>query len=177
MSQRGFTRLTTTTAAATLARRFIPLADQLRPLLTVYGLRAYSVMIVRTRWSGGERGIGTESMVSEMRLEPTPKLGDLTSLTETLHSIGIDEVGTVDLTQISGRYTEEQLRGLESGEDELPRDEQVYYEAEFFRTDGGPSTHRRFCLRGTPNYAPGKLSWGVRLERAHEDRTRDGDVR
>lgn len=172
-----FTRLSPLSFQRTLARRFIPLADSLRDLLTFFGLRAYQVRLVRTQWTGRRRGAGEEQVIEETLLEPTPKIGDLTSLTEVLQPGGIDEIGTLEVSQISGRYTEDQLRGLGPGGEDIPPDQQFYWEIEFFKTDGEGNVRRRFYVRGTPNYYPGRLQWVVRLERSHEDRDRDGTPR
>ena len=170
-----FTQVTSRQVKNTLVRRFIPLADQLRDLLTKFGLRTYSVKVVRIQWSGGERGVGTPVVVKETLIEPTPKIGDFAGIAELVQSVGLDEVGSIELTRVSGRYTEEELRGQNYFGEQIPFDEEVFYEIEFPRPDDGPSLKRRFFIRSAPQYKPGSLAWSVRLEKAHEDRTRQGD--
>ncbi len=175
----AFTRLTSATFANTLTRRLVPVADSIRDLSTKVGLRPYQVRRVWTIWSGGRRGVGMETVLREELIEPTPKLGALDALTEQVIPVGTDEQGELVLDKISGRYTEEDLRGFTvTGNGELMRLEQAhqfYYEVEFFGGDA-PSVRRRFYISGTPSYYPGRLCWQVRLVRAREDRTRDGDV-
>lgn len=159
----------------TLARRFIPLVDQLRDLLSKFGLRPYKVRIVRAKWSGGERGVGTLSEISELVLLPTPRIHDLISLTEIVQPVGLDEIGAVMLDEISGRFTEDELMGRDSDGSQIPLDEEMFYEVEFPRPDGKAGPRRRFFPRSAPHYAAGKLQWMVHLEKVHEDRARVGD--
>lgn len=170
-----FTEVTSSQAKKTLARRFVPLADSLRDLLTKFGLRAYKVTIVRVEWSGGKRGRGTPAVVSELVLLPTPKISSLDALTELVQPVGLEELGSVELSQISGNFTEEQLRGTSNEGDSIPPNQEFYYEVEFFPHDG-PSQKRRFFPRSAPTYKPGGLQWVIRLEKANEDRQRNGDV-
>jgi len=159
----------------TLARKFIPLGDSLRDLLTKFGLRPYKVRIVRIRWSGGRRGIGTAVVEKALDILPTPKVLDLSTLTEIVNPVGLDEVGIILVTQISGRFTDEDLRFLDNDGGDQDPDSEVFYEIEFPRSDGRPGDKRRFFLRSAPMYMAGKLQWQLRLERAHEDRERNGD--
>jgi len=170
-----FTKVTGQQVKKSLARSFVPLADQLRDLLTKFGLRTYQVSLVRVQWSGGRRGVGAATVKSQTVLEPTPKIGDLNGLTEILTPIGLNDQGSILLTQISGRYTEEELLGLDEYGNDIPLDEEFFYEIEFPRTDGKPSEMRRFFPRSVPSYKPGGLQWTVRLEKANEDRDRNGD--
>jgi len=170
-----FTEVTSSQAAKTLARRFVPLADSLRDLLTKFGLRSYKVTIVRVEWSGGKRGRGTPVVLSERIILPTPKISNFDALTELVQPIGLEELGSVELSQISGTFTEEDLRGTSKEGDAIPQNQEFYYEVEFFPHDG-PSQKRRFFPRSAPTYAPGGLQWRIRLEKANEDRNRNGDV-
>lgn len=170
-----FTEVTTKQAKGTLARDFIGLADDLRDLLTQFGLRTYAVRTVRVQWSGGKRGRGTPVVIAEETLLPTPKIGTLEDVKEFAQSIGITELGQLTLKQISGRYTEQQLRGFSDVGEPLPADEEFYYEIEFFPNDSGPSTKRRFAVKGVPTYKPGALQWTIDLEKANDNRTRGGD--
>ena len=159
----------------TLAQRFIPLADDLRNLLTVFGLRPFKVRIVRVRWANGFRGSGAPMVEQELDILPTPSVQDLSTLTEIVQPIGLDEVGTIVVSEISGRFTDEQLRFLDSDGTPPAPDEEIFWEIEYPRLDGQPSIRRRFELRGAPMYFAGRLQWQVRLERSHHDRARNGD--
>lgn len=170
-----FTDLTAQQYAKTLARRFVPLADTLRDLLTKFGLRPYKVRIIRVKWSGGRRGVGAPTVASELHLLPTPLISDLTSLQAIVHPVGLDEHGALLLSEVSGRYTEDELLGRDSEGQPVGADDEFFYEIEFPRPDGLSSTRRRFFPQGAPQYYAGKLQWQIRLERSHEDRDRDGD--
>jgi len=168
---------TTMQLNATLARKLVPIADGLRNLLTRFGLRTYKVRIVRVRWSGVARGIGVPLVESSMDILPTPLVQDLTTLTEIVQPVGLDEVGTILVSEISGRFTDDQLRFLHTDGGEPEPNEEIFYEIEFPQLDGRPSIKRRFYLRSAPYYFAGRFQWQVRLEKAHEDRSRTGDPR
>lgn len=170
-----FTEVTAQQLKKTLVRSFIPLADSLRDLLTKFGLRIYKVTIIRVQWSGGKRGIGAASVITSTPILPTPLIGDLNSLTAFIQSVGTDELGSLSISKISGRFTEEELRGLSKQGEEIPDDEEVYWEVEF-PNQTGDALKRRFLMRAAPVYSPGSFQWTVRLERSHEDRARNGDV-
>ena len=162
----------------TLAQKLIPVADNVRNLFTRFGLRAYKVRVVRVRWSGKKRGQGVPHVERTLDILPTPLVEDLSALTEVLEPIGIDETGVVTVSEISGRFTDDQLRYLSDDGEPPGPDEEVFYEIEYPQPDGaGGDVKRRFTLRGAPNYSPGRFQWTIRLERAQEDRTRQGDPR
>jgi hypothetical protein len=152
-------------------------ADSLRDLRVQFGLRPYLVRIIRTKWTDDERGDGGEFVLNEFPILPTPRVSDLTALTEVVNPVGLDEIGSILLTEVSGRYTEDQLRGLDIDGSPVPDDEQVYFEIEFPRPDSRPGERRRFFLRSAPNYLPDQFQWQIRLEQAHEGRSRTGEPR
>lgn len=170
-----FTDPTSLQLNKTLARRFIPLADKLRDLMTKFGLRPYKVRVMRVKWSGGSRGVGQPSVVSELHILPTPLISDLTSLQEIVQPVGLDEVGSILLSEVSGTLTEDDLMGRGTDGESVGVDDEVFYEIEFPRPDGKASTRRRFYMTSPPHYFAGKLQWQIRLEKAHEDRDRSGD--
>lgn len=161
--------------AHSLARALVGPADKLRNLLTVTGMRAYAVRLVRVRWSGGARGIGETAVVgTPMPILPTPLLLTLDGVSRIVSAIGVDEQGSALLTEVSGCYSEEQLRGMSDDGTPTPPDENFFYEIEFLRPDGQPGAKRRFSLSGVPEYVPDQFGWRLRLERAQGDRTRAG---
>lgn len=170
-----FTDPTSLQLNKTLARRFIPLADKLRDMMTKFGLRPYKVRIMRVKWSGGVRGQGTPTIVQETHILPTPLISDLTSLQEIVQPVGLDEIGSIQLSEVSGTFTEDVLMGRGTDGAPIGEDDEVFYEIEFPRPDGLPSTRRRFFVTSAPHYSAGRLQWIVRLDKAHEDRDRDGD--
>lgn len=173
-SSARFTQVSSQQAKSTLARDFVDLADDLRDMLTQFGLRTYKVSLIKIQWSGGKRGRGTPLVTSEEAILPTPKMSPLDGLQELVQSIGLDELGAIELSQISGRYSEEQLRGYTDQGEGIPPDSEFYYEIEFFPHEG-PSKKRRFFTKSAPAYHPGRLQWTVRLEKANDDRARNGD--
>lgn len=173
----GFTVLTDSEFQRTVVSKLIPTVDTLRDLNSQFGLRPYRVRIVRTRWSDGVRGRGAEYITGEMEILPVPKVEDLSAIAEVLQPIGLDEVGGIRVSEISGRYTEDHLRGRDFDGVAVADDEQVFWEVEFLRSDSRPGERRRFNLRGLPYYDASKLQWIVMLERARGDRTRAGELR
>jgi len=166
----GFTRVSA--LSNSLVQSLTPCVDKIRDLYTCLGARVYEVAIVKTRWSGGERGVGVEQVVSEELILPTPRISDLTSLSASTQAIGQEEFGSIEVSQISPRYTEDFLAGREEGGAELPSDMNVYWE---IRIPG--SERRRFVLNSPPNLSPLKFEWTVRLEKAFENRARNRDPR
>ena len=177
LKQKNFDDATQLQLGNTLAQKLIPIADNIRNLYTRFGLRSYKLRIVRVRWSGGRRGRGVPEVMETADLLPTPLVQDLSTLTEVLNPVGLDEVGVIGVSEISGNFTDDQLRWL--SDDGVPPgvDEEVFYEIEYPQPDGSLSVKRRFSLRGAPYYNAGRFQWQVRLERANEDRTRGGDPR
>jgi len=181
-SPEAYTDLSGVDLRNTLARRLIRVADSVRDLYTRFGGRPYEVRIIRTRWSGGRRNIGEEILTSNTVILPTPLVSDLTSLTEIVQPVGLDEIGGIQVSQISGRYTEEQLLGRYPDGSPPEPDEQVFWEIEFPLTgacagDDAGSPKRRFIPRSAPYYSAFGFQWTVGLERSHEDRARNGDLR
>lgn len=162
---------------ASLGQALVPVADVLRGLLTTFGLRPYVVRLMRTRWSSGERGVGVETIIESTILEPTPKIADLTGVAAISTPAGLSEQGEVILSRISGRYTEEQLRGMAPSGLPVEASDSFFYEVEFPRpSDGRPSERRRFTLSSAPYYDPFGLQWRVQLRRQRDDRERNGDL-
>lgn len=162
----------------TLARDLVGVADSIRNLYATFGLRPYVVRLIKTRWSGGRRGVGVETLVSDVPLLPVPMVADLSSLNEVNTPIGLDEFGEVAITQLSGAYTEDFLRGHDPQGRPVAVDEQFYYEVEFPPPCAGvEGERRRFVLRGAPMYKADQFQWLLRVERVRQDRARNGDPR
>jgi len=167
-----------TPLCSTLARTLIPAVDSIRDLNTQFGLRPYVVSLIKTRWSGGHRSHGIEAFVSSTTILPTPQLMDMGGVSEIVTPVGLDEFGSILLTEVSGSYTEDFLRGSDDQGRPPAVDEQFYYEIEFPPAcTGGEGDRRRFLLSGAPMYFAGKFQWNLRLERARQDRARGGELR
>lgn len=148
--------------------------DDLRQIAVDLGARPYRVFLVRTRWSGEERGEGVETVISEEELLPVPKVEAMSPINRSLMDGGIDEVGGLQITEISPRYTEQQLLGYSSLGQQVPQNETFSWEITLMRGDDEVHTRRRFLVQGTPSYQAEELQWSVRLTRAGSDRTDDG---
>lgn len=150
--------------------------DCVRDLYTTLGLRTYEVSLVWTRWTGGERGVGNEFVVQVLPLLPTPKLSDLSSLELQLKEIGSNEQGTLTVTELSSRYTEDLLLGragpLVSGE-AIPPDVNFFWEV-FLPSKRGEGIRRRFTPASAPSKRPDSFDWEIRLMQQDEARQRDG---
>ncbi len=173
----GFTVVTPGMLGQTLTRKLVPVVDKIRDLHTQFGGRVYNVRIIRTRWDGNRRGIGKECIVSSIDIRPTPRVVDLTTLQEITTPIGLEETGAVNVNQISGRFSEEILLGIDPDLKEPAPDENIFYEIEFPRVDGRPGTRRRFHIRAAPNYDPYGFQSSITLEKADENRGQDGGLR
>jgi len=173
----GFTVVAPGMLGKTLTRKLVPVVDKVRDLHTKFGGRVYNVRIIRTRWSGNARGVGKEAITSITDVRPTPRVVDLGSLQEVTTLIGLDEAGSVSVNQISGRFTEEILLGVDAAQRQPALNENVFYEIEFPRVDGKPGVKRRFHIRAAPNYDPYGFQWSIVLEKADEDRGNMGDLR
>jgi hypothetical protein len=176
MASTKFTVIDGKPLARTLGQRLIHVADQVRDLFTAFGLRPYKVRIVRVRWAGGRRGEGAPVIEKTLDLLPTPLITDLSGLTEIVQPVGLDEVGGITLSEVSGRFTEDELRFVERDGTPMGADEEIFYEIEFPPVEGRQhSIRRRFFPNSAPFYAASRFQWSVRLEKAHEDRQRNGD--
>lgn len=171
-----FTVLDQVSAGRTLLRSLVPCVDQIRDLYTQFGARSYQVAMVRTKWSGGERGMGHESVLSEELVLPTPLVAALSGVDRTAQQFGLAETGSVQVSQISARYTEDQLVGLGAGGERIPEDESFYWEVRAIVSDGTVA-RRRFFPQSVPSLDMLKLEWTVTLTKAGEDRGRSGGTR
>lgn len=171
-----YDQLTGLDLSNTLARKLISTVDSVRNLATRFGLRPYEVRMVRTKWTGGERGEGYEVVISEEPILPTPLIVGLDGVTRIVQPVGLDEVGACQLTQISGRYAEGFLTGSDTDGNPLDIDTQYYFEVIFptpgKAVDGAP--RRRFYASSAPTYDASKFEWRVTLQRSHSDRRNDG---
>lgn len=146
--------------------------DSIRDLYTCFGARAYKIVRVRTRWSGGRRGEGVEEVIEEVELLPTPLIDDLTTLINVASRVGGNEEGIIEVTEVSPRYSEDFLTGKLSDGQETPTDEQFYYEISL--PQGGSFIRRRFVLNSAPSKEPLAFQWKLELTKVDEDRSRRG---
>lgn len=148
--------------------------DELRQIAADLGARPYRVFLVRTSWSGGKRGRGVEVVIQETEVLPTPKVETLSSINLQMLDPGLDEQGNLSVTEISPRYTENQLLGRNEDGTEIAENETFSWEISLSRGDRDSKKRRRFMIRGVPSYEATNLQWKVQLVRSGSDRESDG---
>jgi hypothetical protein len=166
-------------ARRTLANRLSRVGDRVRQLETRLGLRPYRCFLVWTQWTGGEPGHGDPAERIAMELLPTPKVRSLDSVTFSVFHAGTIPAGSIKLSEVSARYTYDQLKGLmvpgHEHQDRIPNDWEFFYEV---REDGrgdDPARRFKFRLLSEPNRHPENLEWTLMLEKISEDRGRNGE--
>lgn len=137
----------------------------------------YEVALIRTRWTGGERGVGVEEVTSDVAVLPTPKISDLSGLQAQNYSVGMLEVGTLTVSEISPRYSEDELVGNYAGGAAIPLDENFYWEVRSQASPGEMGERRRFTCVSAPGLDPLRFQWTIHLVRAQQDRSRSGEPR
>lgn len=160
---------------ASLAESMSSIVDEARQLVTDLGLRPYRVFSVTVRWSGGERHRGQPRVVFQQELLPTPKVENFGNMKEQLREAGAVERGDVRLSQISGRYTEEEITSLFPYR--ATDADESFIEIAMDSRDGEEPVRRRFIVSSVPVRRPDRFDWEVTLTRQDGDRTRRGAVR
>lgn len=149
--------------------------DVIRQIATDLGARPYRVFLVWTLWSGEERGEGVEAIVREEEILPVPKVAELSGIQLQLLDIGMDEQGAVQVSQISPRYTENQLLGRKQDGSGVAKNETFSWEVRLDKGDMSDlKRRRRFMIKGVPSFKADSLMWSVNLIRAGSDREHDG---
>lgn len=149
--------------------------DELRQIAADFGARPYRVFLVRTLWKGGKRGRGPEQVISEEEILPTPKVETMMSVSLQMLDVGVDEQGGMTVSEISPRYTENQLLGRNEDGSEIPENETFSWEISLHRGDRDDQKRRRYMVKGTPSYEPTGLQWKVSLTRSGSDRQANGN--
>ena len=156
-----------------LVEDFAGLADDMRQMAADFGLRPYLVYSVVVRWSGGERHRGTPSVVWEAAFLPVPKVEGTDQIAHELRAGGDVKRGTLRLTGLSARYTQDDIEHLFCRR--LRTDEEHYIEVRVDGRDGTQVVRSRYVISAEPER--GVLGWSVRLTKHDEDRTRSGRPR
>lgn len=163
-----------------LARQLVPVVDQIRQLATDFGTRPYRVFLVHASWSGQVRGIGQSREVSRTELIPTPKIQSMDSTTQQVSAFGRTEEGSIRLSEISARYSEDDLLGKtpDMVRPDLPktnaRNFEFFYEV--IQTHAGVDrpARRRYIPETVPDLKASSCQWTISLTKQEQDRTRDG---
>jgi hypothetical protein len=151
-------------------------------------------MIVRVQdLAPSKVGVGVARVLQVIELEPRPLVSG--GPDEDADEFGMTERGSVTVSQISARYSEDLLAGLAGPFRDPVRPWELADGIEFFweladeraagwsapgrldapwmRQDRDPAP-RRYQVAGVPQRPAGELGWTVRLVRADGDRARDG---
>jgi len=147
--------------------------DDLRQMLVEFGLRPYTVHVVRVRWSGGEVGRGTPATAVDLALLPTPRVRSLEALAWQSREGGHVERGDVRLEGISPRYTEDEIESYFGRAD----GEECFVEVRMDRRDGREPERRRFTIASPPVRRPDRFDWSVTIRKQDGNRERDGSRR
>ena len=124
---------------STLADTLISPIDVVRHNLhTILGDRPYIVYLVKRKWDGGNRGIGNVTEVSRVQVDPVPLISNATDL--QAQESGLDEIGTINISEVSLSYNQDALTG-----GSLAVDEEFFWEVQY---DSGNT--RRYKPVGMP---------------------------
>jgi hypothetical protein len=169
--------LTVPEARGSLANRLSRTADRVRQVATRLGARPYRLVLVWCRWTGDVRGEGEMQTFREMEILPCPKVATLDSVTFSVFHAGTIPAGSIKVTEVSTRYTFDELQGHmapELHEDVIPQPWTFFYE---LREDGRGDAlpiRQRFTLLTVPTRDAENVQWTLMLERRSEDRDREG---
>lgn len=151
------------------------IVDDVRQIATDVGARPYRVFAVTYRWTGGEIGRGTCEIASEVEFLPTPRESSLTAFRKQVLAGGTVERGTMTLTEISPRYTEDEIDVLCYGARSCRGPGfQTFIEMSIDRRDGDRTKRRRLSVSAAPYRDTDALCWRVDLVRQDADRAPDG---
>ena len=140
-------------------------ADEIRDLQTQLGARTSTVSLIWTKWSGGARGVGEEYVFNEEVILPNPLVGAATSIKKDFSSVGLSEMGTLKVSEISLRYEEGHLLGMIDGV--FPGEDVNFYWEVVFASN---AIRRRFFPASPPDYDETAFQWTILLVRATGDR-------
>lgn len=141
-------------------------------------------------------GVGRPELLLEVEILPTPKVSGMGGVSKDQDSTGLTERGGLTVTEISARFTEDELMGLitpyrrEDRPDALKPGIEFWWEVQENRPAGyiNPGytgceepqerrqPRRRFHVSSTPNHDASKFQWEVGLARADGERGREGEV-
>lgn len=149
-------------------------ADDLRQLNTEFGLRPYRLFSIVIQHTGGAKGRGDSVLLSETEFLPTPYITEVDQLRGQLTPGGTDEQGRIRVTEISPRYTEDDIRTLFHIQP-LPDGQEGFLEMRMDRRDGN-APRRRFTVQNAPMRRADKFDWTVRLLEQQPPRSRSGQL-
>jgi hypothetical protein len=151
-----------------------PAVDQIRQIATDLGTRPYRVFLVHIVWTGTRRGDGQPSEIARIEILPTPKVSSSTSF--AMQAMGLTEMGGISVSQISLRFTEDDLTGKTPDLIDPAmtrtglRNAEFFYEVVERRPTGPTPIPRRYIPADVPTR--GNTGWRVNLLKQGEDRAR-----
>ncbi len=159
-----------------LANAAVAVADQMRALQSSLGFRPYKVFLLKGYWTGDRRGFGELIVSSRCELTPTPRVRDLSTLSQNIKSTGRVEDGDVYVDEISARYSEAELMGktLDLAAPDQPRTArnlvEFWWEVEEAREGCPEPAIRSFTARSAPSLKRDEFMWTVTLAKREYDR-------
>lgn len=170
--------LTPQQAKRTLAHRLGGRIDRIRQIATNLGIRPYKVFLTWVSWSGEDRGSGTETLFKRQEILPVPRVTNIETQSLTPFSAGVLPIGQIRLDLISVvSYTEDQLSGRLSGQDDIPANLDFFYEIVEDGRGDNPAYRHKFRLATQPYRKAGGVYFIVMLERiGGSDLDRDGSI-
>lgn len=149
--------------------------DDARQIVADLGLRPYRIFSIVEQWSGGSRGRGKVSIISELEFTPPPVL-NYRPLRRDLGNAGVVERGDVTLERISPRFTEEEIRSFFPTN--LDAGQFAYIEARYDGRNQGTPQRRRFTISSVPYLEiPRRFQWVVKLRPQDDPRDDAGQPR
>lgn len=147
--------------------------DDLRQMFTDFGARPYRIFCVVVSWSGEEVGRGTQSLLRETELLPTPYI-DMSAIRYQAVSGGRSDTGQTTIYEISPRYTEAEIKEM------FPRDlalnEQAFVEVRMDGRDGKDPLRHRFTVTGMPARDATGFQYTCQVTIQFEERTPQGQL-
>jgi hypothetical protein len=168
--------------AKTLIPKLVPVVDRIRQLSTNFGLMPYRVFLVHLSWGGMRVGEGQPYEIGRVEILPTPEVGDLNATSEVLRPLGLSEEGSLSISQISAKYTEDDLMGRtpDLTNPALPsttsRNTEFFYEVVESRPSSPRSTRRRYVPSSVPALSRDGFQWRVTLTKQDYNRVREGSL-
>jgi hypothetical protein len=163
----------------TLGESLGPTIDVIRQIGTSLGLRPYRVFLVHWEWPQ-TKGIGAPVEISRREIMPTPKVADMSGMPFSLAAVGMTEMGGVRVSQISQRFSEDDLIGRTPDLRDTVHPKTSRGNVEFFyeiveaRQTVPPPKPRRFVPQGVPMLNRTGMEWRLSLTRS--EYTYDGVV-
>lgn len=151
------------------------LVDKMRQLHTKFGARSRRVFLVWVRWTGVDRGEGGVRVIREFELLPTPEVADGAS--RNPYSAGMLPMGSIRLNEVSAALSIDTLTGrLVPGAGPIEQPDDFFYEIQEDARSGQPGARARYRVAGEPLRRETDVCWTVPLQRASNDRSRDGKL-